>query len=49
VWQWKAQSGGTISAQMRRLGASVDWSRERFTMDPELSRAVVEVFVTVAR
>ena len=45
VWQWKAQSGGTISAQMRRLGESVDWSRERFTLDPELSRAVTEVFV----
>ncbi len=45
VWQWKAQSGGTISAQMRRLGDSVDWSRDRFTMDPGLSRAVAEVFV----
>ncbi|HEY7964280.1 MAG TPA: valine--tRNA ligase [Steroidobacteraceae bacterium] len=45
VWAWKEQSGGTISAQMRRLGDSVDWSRERFTMDPGLSRAVVEVFV----
>ena len=45
VWHWKAQSGGTISAQMRRLGSSVDWSRERFTMDADLSRAVTEVFV----
>jgi valyl-tRNA synthetase len=45
VWQWKAQSGGTITAQMRRLGDSVDWSRDRFTLDPELSRAVTEVFV----
>jgi valyl-tRNA synthetase len=45
VWQWKEQSGGTITAQMRRLGDSVDWSRDRFTMDPQLSRAVVEVFV----
>jgi valyl-tRNA synthetase len=45
VWSWKRQSGGTISAQMRRLGDSVDWSRDRFTMDPELSRAVIEVFV----
>ena len=45
VWQWKAHSGGTIGAQMRRLGASVDWSRERFTMDADLSRAVIEVFV----
>ncbi|MBK7249514.1 MAG: valine--tRNA ligase [Gammaproteobacteria bacterium] len=45
VWQWKAQSGGTISRQMRRLGDSVDWSRERFTMDEDLSHAVTEVFV----
>ena len=45
VWEWKAQSGGTISAQMRRLGDSVDWSRERFTLDPGLSQAVTEVFV----
>ena len=45
VWQWKEKSGGTISGQMRRLGESVDWSRERFTLDPELSRAVTEVFV----
>jgi valyl-tRNA synthetase len=45
VWEWKAQSGGTIASQMRRLGDSVDWSRDRFTMDEGLSRAVVEVFV----
>ncbi len=45
VWQWKEQSGGTITRQMRRLGASVDWSRDKFTMDPDLSRAVTEVFV----
>jgi valyl-tRNA synthetase len=45
VWNWKEQSGGTIAAQMRRLGDSVDWSRDRFTMDPQLSRAVIEVFV----
>jgi len=45
VWAWKEQSGGAISQQLRRLGASVDWSRERFTMDPELSQAVVEAFV----
>jgi valyl-tRNA synthetase len=45
VWQWKARSGGTIGAQMRRLGSSVDWPRERFTMDADLSRAVIEVFV----
>lgn len=45
VWQWKEQSGGTIGSQMRRLGDSVDWSRERFTMDEGLSDAVREVFV----
>jgi valyl-tRNA synthetase len=45
VWAWKAQSGGTIAAQMRRLGDSVDWSRDCFTMDPALSQAVIEVFV----
>ena len=45
VWKWKEESGGTITRQLRRLGASVDWSRERFTMDPDLSEAVKEVFV----
>ena len=45
VWQWKERSGNTISQQLRRLGASVDWSRDAFTMDPKMSRAVVEVFV----
>jgi valyl-tRNA synthetase len=45
VWAWKAESGGTISRQLRRLGASCDWSRERFTMDEGLSRAVIKVFV----
>ena len=45
VWSWKEQSGGAISQQLRRLGASVDWSRERFTMDPGLSQAVIEAFV----
>ncbi|MCZ8130678.1 MAG: valine--tRNA ligase [Steroidobacteraceae bacterium] len=45
VWQWKEQSGGTIQRQMKRLGASVDWSRDRFTMDDGLSRAVTETFV----
>jgi valyl-tRNA synthetase len=45
VWEWKRQSGGHIAQQLRRLGASVDWSRDRFTMDPGLSRAVTEVFV----
>jgi valyl-tRNA synthetase len=45
VWEWKAESGSTITHQMRRLGASCDWSRERFTMDPGLSNAVIETFV----
>jgi valyl-tRNA synthetase len=45
VWEWKEQSGGTITRQIRRLGSSVDWSRERFTMDDGLSNAVKEVFV----
>ena len=45
VWQWKEQSGGTITRQIRRLGSSVDWSRERFTMDEGLSAAVLEAFV----
>ncbi|TLX56683.1 valine--tRNA ligase [Stutzerimonas nosocomialis] len=45
VWEWKAQSGGNISRQIRRLGSSVDWSRERFTMDEGLSEAVKEAFV----
>ncbi len=45
VWQWKAESGGTIIRQLRRLGASPDWARERFTMDEGLSRAVRRVFV----
>lgn len=45
IWDWKAYSGGTISQQMRRLGNSIDWERERFTMDDGLSNAVKEVFV----
>lgn len=45
IWDWKAESGGTITKQLRRLGASVDWERERFTMDEGLSEAVKEVFV----
>lgn len=45
IWEWKAESGGTITQQLRRLGASVDWDRERFTMDEGLSNAVQEVFV----
>lgn len=47
VWEWKAESGGTIKRQMIQIGASCDWSRERFTYDPGLSRAVREVFVTL--
>ena len=49
VWQWKAESGGTIVNQLKRLGASCDWSRERFTMDEGLSRAVAKVFVQLYR
>ena len=45
AWQWKEESGGTIVSQLRRLGLSVDWSRERFTMDEGLSKAVLEAFV----
>ncbi|MEZ8027227.1 valine--tRNA ligase [Enterovibrio norvegicus] len=45
IWEWKGESGGTITKQLRRLGASVDWDRERFTMDDGLSNAVQEVFV----
>ncbi len=45
VWAWKAESGGTILNQLKRLGASCDWGRERFTMDEGLSKAVVKVFV----
>ena len=49
VWQWKHESGGTITRQLRRLGASLDWPRERFTMDDGLSAAVRKVFVTLYR
>src|SRR5438132_13358223 len=49
VWAWKAESGGTITNQLRRLGVSADWSRERFTMDAGLSVAVRRVFVTLYR
>ncbi|MBV9562636.1 MAG: valine--tRNA ligase [Bradyrhizobium sp.] len=49
VWQWKDESGGVIINQLKRLGASCDWSRERFTMDEGLSRAVVKVFVELYR
>ncbi len=49
VWEWKAYSGGTITSQLRRLGASCDWSRERFTMDEGLSKAVLKVFVELYR
>jgi valyl-tRNA synthetase len=49
VWAWKKESGGTITNQLKRLGASCDWSRERFTMDEGLSRAVLKVFVELYR
>jgi valyl-tRNA synthetase len=45
VWQWKEESGGTIQRQMKQIGESCDWSREKFTLSPELSRVVIEVFV----
>jgi valyl-tRNA synthetase len=45
VWEWKKESGGTITQQLRRLGCSMDWSREQFTMDPHFTKAVVKVFV----
>jgi valyl-tRNA synthetase len=47
VWEWKKSSGDTIERQLKRLGASVDWSRHKFTMDPELSRAVTHAFVSL--
>ncbi|WP_114950754.1 valine--tRNA ligase [Sphingosinicella terrae] len=49
IWEWKAQSGGSITRQLRRLGASCDWSNERFTMDPGFSAAVIKVFVQLYR
>jgi valyl-tRNA synthetase len=49
VWEWKAESGGAITRQLRRLGASCDWANERFTMDPGFSKAVVRVFVDLYR
>jgi valyl-tRNA synthetase len=49
VWEWKAQSGGSITRQLRRLGASCDWANERFTMDPGFSAAVIKVFVDLYR
>src|SRR5262245_60704289 len=49
VWEWKAESGGAIVTQLKRLGASCDWSRERFTMDEGLSRAVLKVFLELYR
>jgi valyl-tRNA synthetase len=45
VWEWKEKYGGAITNQLRRLGASCDWTRERFTLDDQLSRAVMEAFV----
>ncbi|MGE0486626.1 MAG: valine--tRNA ligase [Gammaproteobacteria bacterium] len=47
VWQWKGESGGTITRQLRRMGAAIDWTRERFTLHEDLSRAVREVFVSL--
>ena len=47
TWEWKEISGGTISKQLRRMGASIDWSREKFTLEPELSEAVKEVFISL--
>src|SRR5829696_4276934 len=49
IWAWKEESGGAIVNQLKRLGASCDWSRERFTMDPGLSKAVIKVFVDLYR
>src|SRR5690606_3191672 len=49
VWEWKEQSGSTITGQVRRLGASADWPREYFTMDERMSRGVVETFVRLYR
>src|SRR5699024_11217583 len=49
IWQWKNESGGMIINQLKRLGASCDWSRERFTMDEGLSKAVLKVFVQLYR
>ena len=49
VWEWKAESGGAITGQLRRLGASCDWTNERFTMDPGFSAAVIKVFVQLYR
>ncbi len=49
VWQWKAESGGEITSQLRRLGCSMDWKNERFTMDPGFSKAVLKVFVELHR
>ena len=49
VWEWKATSGGTITQQLRRLGCSMDWSREQFTMDPHFTHAVTKVFVDLHR
>ncbi|MES2444094.1 MAG: class I tRNA ligase family protein, partial [Pseudomonadota bacterium] len=49
VWEWKAESGGAITRQLRRLGCSMDWANERFTMDPGFSKAVLKVFVDLYR
>lgn len=49
VWTWKAESGGQITGQLRRLGCSMDWANERFTMDEGFSKAVLKVFVDLYR
>ena len=49
VWEWKGESGGTISSQLRRLGATADWPRDRFTLDEGVSKAVRKVFVDLYR
>ena len=49
VWEWKAESGGQITQQLRRLGCSMDWENERFTMDEGFSKAVIKVFVEIGR
>ncbi len=49
VWKWKEQFGGIITSQLRKIGCSCDWSRERFTMDPDYERAVQEVFVKLSQ
>ncbi len=49
VWQWKHQSDGAIKSQLRRMGASLDWTRERFSLDDDINRAVIAVFTRIIR